>query len=197
MNTVRKLAREIVIFGLAAGFIGVVVGLAIEHRELHPRVSSDKAKAEPIKPQFDPNAPHTSCNADEAEKILRPLAVSPQVKHDSWDAYYASATVSDLTTALNHIALPEASKTALEAAKTADIATAADFKKFGGSVDPPCPPQSDIAQQPTTESGGPSPTTTENAVKYFSSAGLGGMLGVFAGIATWVFYRLVRFAVTG
>jgi hypothetical protein len=197
MNTIRKLAREIVIFALAAGFVGAVVGLVIEQRELHPRVLTEASKAQPVKPRFDPNAPYTACNPDAAEKILRPLAVSHQVKHDSWEAYYASANVSDLTAALTHIALPEDSKTALEAAKTADIAAAADFKKFGGSVNPPCPPQSDIAQQPTVEPDGPIPATTESAVTYLSSAGRVGMLGMFIGIVLWVLYRLVQFAVTG
>ncbi len=38
MNTLRRLARELVIFILTAGFIGGVVGLVVEHRELHPPV---------------------------------------------------------------------------------------------------------------------------------------------------------------
>jgi hypothetical protein len=72
MKTLRQLAREFVIFGLVAGFVGGVVGFVSQYRELHPQTLLQpgetlgpvvQAPADPLdklgtraKPAFDPYA---------------------------------------------------------------------------------------------------------------------------------------------
>jgi hypothetical protein len=186
----RILAREVVIFTLVAGFIGLVAGAVIEYRnrpkpltvvesqplpEFAPGVTIDKDSITPLW-HLNPETQTT----DVAQRILLPVEAPDYVKTCAWHSYYDSKTAAGLKSRLVGLPIPESVKSELENAKPTDYDALA---KQYGAIDPS--PAASLTLAPTSWS--------DVAVVLLFSGGLGAL----AGFVLWAFYRGVRFAIQG
>jgi hypothetical protein len=214
MNTFRRLARELVIFILGAGFIGGIVGLAIEHRELHPpavKVDYDAlacaagaTNCTPLPPRYQP------CPLRTLSMLLnsKPFCVPIENVPTSITSGYKFGVDMTSPKGLRGI-VPMENKCAAEGAgytddDDADNAALQEYVskqlRPGESLTPPCMQGIGVNPREFGPDTNPPPAPVslwKNADAYLIAAGFAAAMGALVGVALWVLYRTVRFAVKG
>jgi hypothetical protein len=188
---VRKLAREVVIFVLIGGFLGILIGAVIEYRN-RPLPYLPPAPYVIESPDFNMKDATPLWNADnpndKIQSILFPVATPNYVKNCAYHYFYDSQDSNGLKLRLADLPIPESAKSELiriksdplAVVKTEPLPATSNTRRVVITPDPTPPP--------------PSPVNwADIALVLVFSAGIGAL----AGLVLWGFYRMVRFAIVG
>jgi hypothetical protein len=214
MGAVRRLARELVIFMLAAGFIGGIVGLVIEHRELHPpavKVDYDAlacaagaTNCTPLPPHYQPCPLRTLSMILNSKLFCVPVENAPTAIKSG---YKLGVDMTSPDGRKGIVPVEQQCAAEQKGYKNDDDADNAALEEYetkqlrpGESLAPPCMQGIGVNPREIVPDTNPpvapvSPWT--NAGAYLFAAGFAAAMGALVGVALWILYRTVRFAVKG